>query len=84
MYHRVGGTAERPTKVAILPVGHADGYFRSSAGSGRVWFDGAFRPVLGSVSMDLLAVDVTGCEAVIGKSQRERRHAPCKCRDCND
>lgn len=55
-------TAERPTRVAILPVGHADGYFRSSAGSGRVWFDGAFRPVLGSVSMDLLAVDVTDCD----------------------
>jgi alanine racemase len=54
-------TAGRATRVAILPVGHADGYFRSSAGAGRVWLGGGFRPVLGSVSMDLLAVDVTGC-----------------------
>jgi alanine racemase len=58
-------TAERPTRAAILPVGHADGCLRALAGAGRVWFDGAFRPVLGSVSMDLLAVDVTGCDAAV-------------------
>ncbi len=32
-----------------------------------MWFRGALRPVLGSVSMDLLAVDVTGCEASPGE-----------------
>ena len=56
-------TARAPTRVAIVPVGHADGLLRASAGQGFVWFDGARRPILGSVSMDLVAVDVTGCEA---------------------
>lgn len=56
-------TAKTPTRVAIVPVGHADGYLRASAGRGFVWIDGQRRPVLGSVSMDLVAVDVTGCEA---------------------
>ena len=56
-------TAKTPTWVAIVPVGHADGLLRASAGQGFVWFEGARRPILGSVSMDLVAIDVTGCEA---------------------
>ena len=54
-------TARAPTQVAIILAGHADGYLRQGAGRAQVWFEGAMRPVLGSVSMDLLAVDVTGC-----------------------
>ena len=56
-------TAPRPMQVAILPLGHADGILRSMAGKGFAWFDGARRPMLGCVSMDLVAIDVTGCEA---------------------
>lgn len=56
-------TAQAPARVAIVPIGHADGLLRASAGHGFVFFDGARRPILGSVSMDLVAVDVTGCEA---------------------
>ena len=56
-------TAERHTRVAILPLGHADGIVRALGGKGWVWFEGARRPYLGSVSMDLVAIDVTGCEA---------------------
>lgn len=49
--------AERATEVAILNIGYADGYRRSfsscgSAGEGRF-------PVLGRVSMDLIAIDVS-------------------------
>ncbi len=54
-------TASAPTRIAIVAAGHADGYLRSSAGRGFVWFEGARRRVLGSVSMDLLAVDVSEC-----------------------
>jgi len=53
--------AEADTEAAILNIGYADGYLRgfSSAGSA---FAGEFAlPVLGRVSMDLIAV---GCDAV--------------------
>ncbi len=56
-------TAERTTQVAIVPLGHADGVLRALGGKGFAWFDGARRPYLGSVSMDLVALDVTGSEA---------------------
>ena len=55
-------TAERPTRAAILPLGHADGVLRALGGRGFAWFEGAPRRYLGSVSMDLVAIDVTGCE----------------------
>ena len=49
-------------RVAIVPIGHADGYLRSAAGSAFAWFAGQRRAILGSVSMDLVALDVTGCD----------------------
>jgi alanine racemase len=55
--------AGRSHRVAIVAAGYADGMLRSTAGAGQVWFDGALRPLLGRVSMDLVAVDVTGSEA---------------------
>jgi alanine racemase len=58
-------TSERPMRVAIVPVGHADGYLRAGAGRAWAWLDGARRPVLGCVSMDLIAIDVSGCDAAL-------------------
>jgi alanine racemase len=55
-------TATAPMRVAVVPVGHADGHLRSGAGSACVWFAGGRRPILGCVSMDLIVIDVTGCE----------------------
>lgn len=55
--------ATAPTRVAILAAGYADGILRGSHPAGAVWFEGALRPMLGRVSMDLIAVDVTGCIA---------------------
>jgi alanine racemase len=49
--------AARETDVAILNIGYADGYCRAFAGNGTAG-DGRFA-VLGRVSMDLLAVDVS-------------------------
>jgi alanine racemase len=54
-------TATAPTQVAIIGVGYADGVVRSP--DGGVWFEGAERRFLGRLSMDLAAIDVTGCEA---------------------
>jgi alanine racemase len=55
--------------VAILGVGYADGYPRSAGSSderpgARAFVRGASVPIIGRVSMDLLAVDVTGLHGV--------------------
>jgi alanine racemase len=53
-------TASRPTELAILNIGYADGYLRGfSGGCGQVLHGGLSLPVCGRVSMDLTAVDVT-------------------------
>jgi alanine racemase len=57
-------TARRPTKLAIVSAGYADGYFRAaSAADGtrgaEVIVAGKRCPVAGRVSMDLVAVDIT-------------------------
>lgn len=55
-----GGTwrAERPTRVATLSIGYADGVLRSLSNRGRVWLAGAERPMVGQVSMDYLSVEI--------------------------
>ena len=58
-----GFVTERPTRIAIVAAGHADGVLRAAYPSGQVWFAGDRRAVLGRISMDLVAVDVTGCDA---------------------
>jgi alanine racemase len=57
-------TAARPSRLAIIAVGYGDGYFRSAAaGKGKapanVIIAGKPCPLIGRISMDLLAVDVT-------------------------
>ena len=50
--------AQRATEVAILNIGYADGYLRGFSGNGTC--EGGRSRVMGRVSMDLLAIDVTG------------------------
>lgn len=49
----------RPTKVAVVPAGYADGLDRRLEGRGVVLIRGRRAPVVGAVSMDMLTVDVT-------------------------
>jgi alanine racemase len=56
-------TPGEPTRVAILAAGYADGVLRASSPKGFAWFDGARRRLLGRLSMDLIAIDVTSSEA---------------------
>lgn len=51
--------ANRQTKVAIVPVGYAYGYARSLSNQGRVLINGRRVTVIGTVNMNMLAVDVT-------------------------
>jgi alanine racemase len=59
-------TASADTDVAILNIGYADGYWRGFSDRGRALLDGVALPVLGRVSMDLIAVDVTGAPVAEG------------------
>ena len=60
--------AEEDTEAAILNIGYADGYLRGFSSHGSA-FAGEFAlPVLGRVSMDLIAV---GCDAAPGLKEGE-------------
>lgn len=50
--------AARPSRIATLPVGYADGYPRHVEGA-EVLVRGRRAPVVGAVCMDMLMVDVT-------------------------
>ena len=56
-----GGTyvTEKPTVVATVPVGYADGYRRSLSGKYYVLIRGKKAPILGRICMDQMMVDVT-------------------------
>jgi alanine racemase len=59
--------ARRPSRIATLPIGYADGYHRVLGNRAQVSLDGRLCAVAGRVSMDLITVDVTDCpEAAIG------------------
>jgi alanine racemase len=69
---------DRPTCVAILPVGYADGFRRGPANWGNVLVHGQAAPLLGRVCMDQCIIDVShiprvrvGDEVVLIGRQRE-------------
>src|SRR6266436_5184112 len=60
-------TARRPTRLALVSAGYADGYFRAAGSNdgtrgAEVVVAGKRCPVAGRVSMDLMAVDITDLE----------------------
>ena len=52
-------TTSRPTIVATIPVGYADGYRRNLSGKFHVLIRGRRAPILGRICMDQMMVDVT-------------------------
>jgi alanine racemase len=60
--------ANRPTKVATIACGYADGWLRSLSGRGAACIGDKQLPFLGRVSMDLITLDVSQApEAVPGR-----------------
>ncbi len=51
--------AARPSRIAVLGVGYADGFPRALTNRGAAFFDGVRLPLVGRVSMDLTTFDVT-------------------------
>jgi len=61
-----GGTyvTKAPTRIAVLPVGYADGLHRALSSRGRVIVREHYAPIVGRISMDLTLVDVTGLPGI--------------------
>ena len=65
-YQRSGVT-RRPSSIATIPVGYADGFHRSLGnGAGKVYINGKAAPTIGEICMDMAMIDVTGLEAEEG------------------
>jgi alanine racemase len=59
--------SNRPTRLAVIPVGYGDGFSRHLSNKGRVILRDHYAPIAGNVSMDLTMIDVTDIpEAAIG------------------
>lgn len=61
-----GGTyvTKAPSRIAVLPVGYADGLNRGLSSGGRVIVREHYAPIVGRISMDLTLADVTGIPGV--------------------
>jgi len=57
-------TTKARSRIAVLPVGYADGYNRQLSSRGRVIVREHYAPIVGRISMDLTLVDVTGIDGV--------------------
>lgn len=54
----------RKSVIATVPIGYADGFTRMLTGKARVLIKGQFAPVVGTICMDQMMVDVTDVEGV--------------------
>ncbi len=50
---------QRPSRIAVLPIGYGDGWRRGLSGRCRVLLRGQFAPTVGTIGMDLTLADVT-------------------------
>lgn len=58
--------AEAPSTIAIVPAGYADGLDTRLSGRGTVLVRGQRVPIVGSVCMDMISIDVTGLDVAPG------------------
>ena len=58
--------ATRPSRVASVPAGYADGLDMRLAGRGHVLVRGRRAPIIGSVCMDMILIDITGLDVDTG------------------
>ena len=57
-------TAPKRMRIATIPVGYGDGYFRAYSGKGAVLIKGKRAPILGRICMDQFMVDVSDIPGV--------------------
>lgn len=56
--------AEKPTWIATLPIGHADGYLRKAVGNAKVFINQKLYPVIGAVSASHTIIEIGDEEKV--------------------
>ena len=56
--------AKKKTKIGILPIGYGDGYPINLSNCGKVLINGNLAPVVGKVSMDMVAIDLTNIRKI--------------------
>jgi len=57
--------ANKATRLAVIPIGYADGYHRSLSNCGKVLLRGQLCPVVGRVTMDQSIIDVTALDPAV-------------------
>jgi Alr-MurF fusion protein len=61
------GILDRDSKIAVLPIGYADGLNRKLGNRvGRAYLNGSFAPIVGNICMDMCMLDITDIEASEG------------------
>ena len=58
--------AQRELTYAILPVGYADGYDFLLSNRGKAFIKGQLVPVIGKISMDMTAIDISNLDCEVG------------------
>lgn len=55
---------DRPTRLAVLPIGYSNGYFRSMSNKAEVLIGGRRVPIRGRICMNMCMADITGIEGI--------------------
>lgn len=58
---------EKPTKLAVVAMGYADGYHRVASGHAQMLVQGKVVPVVGRICMDMCMLDVSGMDVKRGE-----------------
>ena len=73
-------TLTRPSRIALVPLGYADGYNRQMSNKSQVLIRGKPCPIVGAICMDVIMIDVTdippvsvGEEVVLLGQQGDRK-----------
>ena len=61
--------AKRRTKIGVLPIGYGDGYPLNLSNCGKIYINGKLASVIGKISMDMMAVDLTNFRKISYKDE---------------